>query len=54
MDLLKYSKFERDMEGIQTMRTLGRNLAWIVKNLKREGAVPRPADEPWQPMNFVR
>ena len=37
MDLLKYSKFERDMEGIQTMRTLGRNLAWIVKNLKREG-----------------
>ena len=45
---------ERDMEGMQTMRTLGRNMAWVVKNLKREGAVPRPADEPWQPMHFIR
>ena len=30
------------------------NMAWVVKNLRREGAVPRPADEPWQPMNFIR
>ena len=45
---------ERDTEGMQTMRTLGRNMAWVVKNLKREGAVPRPADEPWQPMHFIR
>lgn len=45
---------ERDAEGMQTMRTLGRNIAWVVKNLKREDAVPRPADEPWQPMNFIR
>ena len=44
----------KDAEGMQTMRTLARNLAWVVKNLKRDGAVPRPADEPWQPMNFVR
>ena len=44
----------RDIEGMQTMRTLARNLAWVVKNLKRPDAVPRPADEPWQPMNFIR
>ena len=44
----------KDTEGMQTMRTLARNLAWVVKNLKRPDAVPRPADEPWQPMNFIR
>ena len=45
---------EKDAEGMQTMRTLARNMAWLLKNLRREGAVPRPADEPWQPMNFIR
>ena len=28
--------------------------AWLVKNLKRGDAVARPADEPWQPMHFIR
>ena len=45
---------ERDTEGMQTMRTLGRNMAWLLKNLKRGDAVPRPAPEPWQPMHFIR
>ena len=45
---------EKDEEGMQTMRTLGRNMAWVIKNLKREGAVPRSEDEPWNPMNFIR
>ena len=45
---------ERDAEGMQTMRTLGRNMAWLLKNLKRGDATPRPADEPWQPMHFIR
>ena len=45
---------ERDAEGMQTMRTLGRNMAWLLKNLKRGDAVPRSADEPWQPMHFIR
>ena len=44
----------KDEEGMQTMRTLGRNMAWVIKNLKREGAVPRSEDEPWNPMNFIR
>ncbi len=45
---------ERDAEGMQTMRTLGRNMAWLLKNLKRGDAIPRTADEPWQPMHFIR
>ena len=45
---------ERDTEGMQTMRTLGRNMAWLLKNLKRGDAIPRPADEPWLPMHFIR
>ena len=45
---------ERDTEGMQTMRTLGRNMAWLLKNLKRGDAIARSADEPWQPMHFIR
>lgn len=45
---------EKDEEGMQTMRTLARNMAWVVKNLRRPDAAPRPADEPWQPTNFIR
>ena len=45
---------ERDVEGMQTMRTLARNMAWLLKNLARGDAIPRPADEPWQPMHFIR
>ena len=45
---------ERDTEGMQTMRTLGHNMAWLLKNLRRGDAIPRPADEPWQPMHFIR
>ena len=45
---------ERDAEGMQTMRTLGRNMAWLLKNLKSGDAIPRSADEPWQPMHFIR
>lgn len=45
---------EKDAEGMQTMRTLGRNMAWLLKNLKRSDAVARSADEPWQPTHFIR
>ena len=44
----------RDTEGMQTMRTLGRNMAWVLKNLHRDGAVVRPPAEEPQPMNFIR
>ena len=44
----------QDEEGLQTMRTLARNLAWLLKNLHRDGADARPVREPWHPMNFIR
>ena len=43
----------QDLEGMQTMRTLARNLAWLLKNIAA-GAVPRPEPEAWQPMHFIR
>ena len=43
----------RDAEGMQTMRTLARNLAWLLKSAAAR-AVPRPAGEPWRPMHFIR
>ena len=44
----------QDSEGMQTMRTLGKNMAWVLKNIHREGAVPLPQREEWQPMHFIR
>ena len=44
----------KDREGMQTMRTLAKNMAWVLKNLHREGAMPRPTQEDWQAMNFIR
>lgn len=41
---------EQDAEGMQTMRLLGRNLAWMMKRLG--DAVPTP--EPWECTNFIR
>lgn len=41
----------QDAEGLQTMRLLGHNLAWMTKGL-REG-VPAP-EEPWAKTNFIR
>ncbi len=40
-----------DAEGMQTMRMLARNMAWMLRSLKREEA---PAREPWAPTCFVR
>jgi len=42
-----------DAEGLQTMRTLGRNMAWMLKNLHGEHT-PAPAAEPRIPTNFIR
>lgn len=40
-----------DTEGMQTMRTLGNNMAWMLKSLKRDEG---PEREQWQPMNYIR
>jgi multimeric flavodoxin WrbA len=42
-----------DTEGLQTMRALANNMAWL---LKATGGEPAPGreDEPWKGMNFIR
>jgi multimeric flavodoxin WrbA len=42
-----------DKEGLQTMRALANNMAWI---LKATGGQPAPGrgDEVWEPMHFIR
>ena len=43
----------RDAEGLQTMRTLGRNMAWLLRSIEA-GRVPRPEQEPRVSTNFIR
>ena len=42
----------QDLEGMQTMRTLGRNMAHLLKSLS-EGCVPLPPREPRVATNFI-
>jgi len=45
----------QDTEGLQIMRTLGRNMAWLLKCLDAtKETVPYPVLEPWAPTNFIR
>lgn len=44
---------EQDAEGMQTMRILGRNMAWMLRNL-HQGGVLHPEEEPREITNFVR
>ena len=43
-----------DTEGMQTMRTLARNMAWLLKATGGQPAPGKAADDPWAPMNFIR
>ena len=46
---------KQDLEGLQTMRTLGRNMAWLLKCIEAgKGTVPYPEREPRQRTNFIR
>jgi multimeric flavodoxin WrbA len=45
----------QDQEGLQTMRTLGNNMAWLVKCIEAaQATVPYPQREEWTPTNFIR
>jgi len=45
----------KDTEGLQTMRTLARNMAFIMKSIKLgKEKYGVPEKEPFQPMNFIR
>lgn len=46
---------EQDLEGLQTMRTLGNNMAWLVRCIDAaKGQVPLPENEPKIATNFIR
>ena len=46
----------KDEEGMQTMRILGKNMAWLLKciQLGKENGVPFPTHEPGITTNFIR
>lgn len=46
----------RDEEGMQTMRTLGENMAWLLKCIEagKQAGVAAPAKEPRLRTNFIR
>jgi multimeric flavodoxin WrbA len=44
----------QDVEGMQTMRTLANNMAWLLKKMHGIETTETPDREPWQPMNFIR
>ena len=47
---------EQDLEGLQTMRVLARNMAWLMKCVAagKAAGVERPAQEQKQRTNFIR
>ncbi len=47
---------KEDLEGLQTMRTLGRNMAWFLKckEAGKKAGVPLPRREDFIPTNFIR
>ena len=47
---------KQDLEGLQTMRTLGKNMAWLLKSLEagRAAGIELPEKEPRIATNFIR
>ena len=43
-----------DTEGMQTMRTVGNTMAWLLKKIHANSQPDYPEREPWAPMNFIR
>lgn len=44
---------KQDEEGLQTMRTLGRNMAWLLKKIHAD-KTSTPEPEQWKPTHFIR
>lgn len=46
----------KDLEGLQTMRTLARNMAWLMKCIEagKQAGISFPEPEPVQRTNFIR
>lgn len=47
---------KQDLEGMQTMRTLGKNMAWLLKSIKagKEAGISLPEKESRAVTNFIR
>lgn len=47
---------QQDAEGMQTMRTLGDNMAWLLKCIAagKQAGINYPPVEPWIATNFIR
>ena len=45
---------ELDAEGMQTMRTMANNMAWLLKKIHAEDNPDYPKREEWQLMSFIR
>lgn len=47
---------KRDLEGMQVMRTLGKNMAWLLKSIRagRDAQLPCPESEERVATNFIR
>jgi len=44
----------QDLEGLQVMRTLGRNMAWLMKSIEKAGLPLPVSPEPPARTNFIR
>lgn len=47
---------KQDLEGMQTMRLLGKNMAWLLKSIQagKESGITLPTKEPRAVTNFIR
>ena len=47
---------KQDLEGMQTMRTLGKNMAWLLRSIEagKQAGIQRPEQEPQARTNFIR
>ena len=43
-----------DTEGLQTMRTMADNMAFLLKRIHADGEPKYPTREAWQPKHFIR
>ena len=50
---LEPGEAQLDAEGMQTMRVMARNMAWMIKQFNTGTAQP-PETEPWQSTHFIR
>lgn len=50
---LEPGQAQLDAEGMQTMRVMARNMAWMIKQFQ-SGTAPMPEMEPWEGTHFIR